>query len=265
MLSTSDTPPSESSQPETISISQQSLYYFMIAVVFAVAGFIVGGITFSARGVSTEDIRSAAAAGAREAVRSELASLQLNTGGAAAPQPTAAPVTVDTSAAPSWGPADAKVTLVEFSDFECPYCGRFNRDTYDLIRQQYGDSIRYVFKHLPLTQIHPNAERASMAAECANEQGKFWEYHSILFQNQTNLSAEALVGYAQTVGVADQAKFNECLQTEKYLSKVQADMNEGFNLGIGGTPTFFINGIALVGAQPFSVFRNAIDNALNTN
>lgn len=128
---------------DTITVSQQSIYYFLIAVVFAVAGFIVGGVTFSTRGVSLEDIRSAAASGAREGVRSEISSMnalinQGGTGGNTAPAAPPTPAVIDTTTAPGWGSTEAKVTIIEYSDFECPYCGRYNRDTYDLIKRDYG-------------------------------------------------------------------------------------------------------------------------------
>ncbi len=268
-----DAPTPEATSPETITLSQNTLYFFAVGVIFFIAGFIVAWVTFSTTSgnLNPEAIRSAASSGAREAIQSEVGALrnevsalrqQIASGVALAPTATPGPVTINTEGSPAWGPADAKVTIVEFSDFECSFCARFFRDTYAPLKAKYGDQVRFVFKHFPIEQIHPNATRASLAAACANDQEKFWEYHDTLFNNQNALSRDGLIAHAQGVGVADMATFTTCLDSAKHLSTVQADLQEGIGIGVNGTPTFFINGLALVGAQPYNVFEFAIEQAL---
>jgi protein-disulfide isomerase len=162
--------------------------------------------------------------------------------------------------APTTGNPNAKVHIIAYSDFECPFCQRAE-STLSALRQQYGDKISYSFKNFPLTQIHPDAMNAALAAECANEQDKFWEYHDYLFSHNTALSVADLKSYAATLGLkADQ--FNSCLDSQKYSYKINADLTEGRNLGVTSTPTFFINGIPIIGAQPASEFTKVIDNEL---
>ncbi len=154
------------------------------------------------------------------------------------------------------GNENSKVTIVEFSDFECPFCGRVNPTIQSLI-QEYGDNLRVAYKHFPLS-FHPNAEPAANASECAAEQGKFKEYHDVLFVNQTALSTSDLKKYAVDIGL-NAEQFNGCLDSSKYASKVSAQFSEGSQVGVSGTPTFFINGTRLVGAQPLSNFKAVID------
>jgi protein-disulfide isomerase len=182
-------------------------------------------------------------------------------------EPTPKPVTIDVGDNPAKGPADAKVTIVEFSDFQCPYCGRFVAETLPQILANYGDKIRFVFMNLPLTSIHENAEKAAEAGECANEQGAFWQFHDIMFGHQDALTVDDLKGYAAQLGL-DTAKFNDCLDSGKMVSEVQADLDAGQTAAADagltrfGTPAFFINGVNLAGAQPYDVFKAAIDAAL---
>jgi len=194
---------------------------------------------------------------------------------------TPKPVSIDVGDNPAKGPADAKVTIVEFSDFQCPYCSRFTTETLPQILSNYGDKVRFVFMNFPLTSIHPYAQKAAEAGECANEQGAFWQYHDLLFQNQGALTdlltadpvaglakvVESLKGYAAQLGL-DTAKFNDCLDSGKMAGAVQADMQtaqtaaQDAGLDRFGTPAFFINGNNLAGAQPYDVFKQAIDAAL---
>ncbi|MGA9522560.1 MAG: thioredoxin domain-containing protein, partial [Myxococcaceae bacterium] len=158
--------------------------------------------------------------------------------------------------APSIGPADAKVTIVEWSDFQCPFCSRA-KGTVDQVREQYGNDVRVVFRHQPLP-FHPQAQIAAEASMAAHEQGKFWEYHDKLFANAKALMRADLERYAQELGL-DLAKFKEALDTGKFKAVVQADAAEGAKVGANGTPTFFINGRKLVGAQPIDAFKREID------
>jgi protein-disulfide isomerase len=179
----------------------------------------------------------------------------------AGPTPTVGPVDVSADDDPSIGPADAPVTIIEFSDFQCPYCARFNADTLPQILSDYGDRVRFVYRDFPLTSLHVNALKAAEASECANEQGAYWKYHDLLFQNQSALDDASLKNYAASLGL-DTATFNQCLDSDKYMSEIQKDYQDGVAAGVQGTPAFFINGMPLSGAQPYSAFKTAIDAAL---
>lgn len=162
---------------------------------------------------------------------------------------------------PAWGPKDAKVTIVAYSDYQCPFCRRFHENAYKKIKDAYGDKIRYVFKHFPLRSIHPHADGAAAAAYCANEQGKFWQFSDKLFSNMSNLSAEALTGYAEDEGL-NMTKFAKCMASPEAKKKIDADLDGGVKLGITGTPGFIVDGTKISGAQPFERFKQAIDAAL---
>ena len=161
---------------------------------------------------------------------------------------------------PALGNTSAAVTLVEFSDFQCPFCARV-MPTLKRVREAYGDRVRIVWKDFPLTSIHPQAFKAAEAGQCAREQGKFWEYHDRLFANQQALEPESLKKYAADAGL-DATTFNACLDTAKYGERVQEQMGVGTGLGVGSTPTVFINGRLVSGAQPYEVFTTIIDEEL---
>jgi len=169
-------------------------------------------------------------------------------------------VKVDVPAtAPVMGPADAKITLVEWSDFECPFCSRA-KGTVDQLKKEYGDDLRVVFRHQPLP-FHKNAQLAAEASMAAHDQGKFWEYHDLLFANAKALTRPDLERYAEQLGL-DMAKFRDALDTRKFEKVVKDDSAEGTKVGARGTPTFFINGRQLVGAQPIEKFKAEIDAEL---
>ena len=161
---------------------------------------------------------------------------------------------------PVIGPAGAPVTIVEFSDFQCPFCQRV-APTLKRVRDAYGDRVRIVWKDFPLTSIHPQAFKAAEAAQCAREQGQFWEYHDRLFGNQQALQVESLKKYAADAGL-DAGKFGSCLDTAKYAERVQGQMGVGAALGVNSTPAVFINGRLLTGAQPYETFVAVIDEEL---
>jgi len=164
---------------------------------------------------------------------------------------------------PILGPEDAPVTIIEFSDYECPYCQRYHQQTFDAIIDTYGDQVRYVFKDLPLTSIHPNAVPAAAAAHCAHDQNAFWEFHDLLFSMQLGLSPTAYLEYANALGL-DMDTFTDCMDEGKYDqialqdTRILTDINAPIS-----TPTFFINGQYLAGAQPFSEFARLIDAELD--
>ncbi len=162
---------------------------------------------------------------------------------------------------PILGPENAPITVIEFSDFECPYCRRWHEEVYSRLLENYPDQVRIVYRDFPLDSIHRNATPAALAANCAYEQNAFWEYHDKLFGGELGLGADAYEQYAQELGL-DMASFDECLQSDRYLDEVRADLQWAANLGVQSTPTFFINGIALVGAQPYEVFQQVIDSEL---
>ena len=168
-------------------------------------------------------------------------------------------VAVSDGGRPSKGPTKAPVQIIEFSDFECPFCFRVN-PTVAQVLSTYGDRIRLVYRHLPLPN-HPNARPAAEAAACANEQGKFWEYHDRLFADQSKLAAADLKKHAADLGL-DAGKFNACVETRRFQKDVDADMDAAQLLGVSGTPHFFINGRPLSGAQPLESFKEIIDQEL---
>lgn len=162
---------------------------------------------------------------------------------------------------PSLGDPEAPVTLIAFEDFECPFCRRFSLQTKPLLLQNEvkNGTVRLVWKDFPLS-IHSHAEKAHEAGRCAFEQGKFWEYHDLLFRNQNNLDTASLKRYAEELGL-NESQFTACLDSGKYASLIAEKVNEGFSAGVGGTPSFFLNGAAIVGAQPYQVFADAIARA----
>ena len=162
---------------------------------------------------------------------------------------------------PSIGPEDAPITLIEFSDFECPYCRRWHEQVYTRLRQEYPDQVRIVFRDFPLSSLHPNAIPAAEAADCAYEQGAFWEFQDKLFSGEYELGSEAYTQYAEDLGL-DTQNFQECVDTGRYNDEVMADFEYASNLGVRSTPTFFLNGIPLVGAQPYEMFKQVIDQEL---
>lgn len=199
------------------------------------------------------------------------------------PIPTQAPdqpstqtrIAISIGDSPFMGSSNAPVTMIEFSDFQCPFCGRFFSQALPDIEKNYIDSgkVRLVYKHFPLENLHSNAMAAAIAAECANEQGKFWEYHNTLFENQTSWAqlsaidtAKAFKQYASELGL-DANSFNSCLDSGKYTDKVNKDQKDGSQYGVNGTPTFFIGNdkkgyMELDGDQPFSSFKKELDSEL---
>ncbi len=161
---------------------------------------------------------------------------------------------------PVKGPATAPVTIVEFSDFQCPFCSRVN-PTLKQVEDTYGDKVRVVFRNFPLSQIHPQAAKAAEAASCAADQGKFWEMHDRLFANQQKLAVEDLKQHATELGLKADA-FNQCLDSGKKEAEVKHDLDEGSSYGLTGTPAFFINGRLISGAQPLEAFTQIIDEEL---
>jgi protein-disulfide isomerase len=166
---------------------------------------------------------------------------------------------VNTKDSPVKGNPEAQIAIVEFSDFQCPFCGRVT-PTLKQIEREYGDKVRIVFKHLPLP-MHPKAPAAHAAAEAAHRQGKFWEMHDLIFADQRAMSEEKYGEYAAQLGL-DLEKFKADAASSEVKKRIDDDASEARRLGVTGTPGFFVNGRFLSGAQPFDAFKSLIDEEL---
>jgi protein-disulfide isomerase len=167
-------------------------------------------------------------------------------------------VQVSDGGRPARGPASAPVTIIEFSDYECPFCKRASSTVAEVLRH-YGDKVRFVHRDFPLN-FHQHARLAAEAAACAHAQGKFWEYHDRLWKAE-DLSESGLKSLAKETGL-DATKFDECLQKKPHTAAIDRDIEDGTAAGVNGTPAFFINGRMLSGAQPFEAFKQVIDEEL---
>jgi protein-disulfide isomerase len=245
---------------DTVTFKSSHFYSLLVVLAFAV-GTLVGFVIWGG-----DDMAAAAIA----------ANAQNNAQNAAGNVPQAAPPAGDVITAPteptfvrydipvegfpSHGPEDAPITIVEFSDFQCPFCRRFHDETYQALLEAYPGQIRFVYRNLPLTSIHPDAMPAAVASLCANDQGKYWEYHEKLFSSET-LDEPTYIQYATDLGL-DVDTFTACLSDGSHDEFIQQDMDFAINLGVQSTPTFFVNGLAIVGAQPLSKFTQLIDQDL---
>jgi protein-disulfide isomerase len=194
-----------------------------------------------------------------------------------APSQPSQPVKISSDNDPIRGDPNAPITIIEFSDFQCPFCARFHVQTLPLLLEEYIDAgkVNLVYRDFPIQSIHPNALPAAVAAECANEQGNYWEYHDTLFEKQSSwsrLDSNAAIStfsqYATDIGL-EQQQFDSCLGSGKYLEEVQGDLSDGRDYDITGTPGFFIGNeeigfVKINGAQPFDSFQRIIDAQLDT-
>ncbi len=169
---------------------------------------------------------------------------------------------IDLDDDPVLGDENAPVTIVEFSDFQCSFCKRAFDQSVTALKREYIDTgqVKLVYRDYPLP-FHSEAAPAAEAAECAHDQGKFWEYHDALFKNQQSLGSDLYTELAEELGL-DVNEFKSCMESGKHKEEVQSDMSYGSQVGVSGTPTFFINGIKLVGAQPFQAFQQIIEAEL---
>lgn len=235
-------------EPGVILLPRTTVNYVVIAVAF----FLLGAVTaFLLYNRTTEAVIDRAIARA------------VQSGSVVAAAPTATPTPdfyeVSEDDDPFIGAADAQVVMIEFSDFHCSFCNRFAQETLNPLIEEYGDRVRFVYRDYPV--LHPESAPASVAAECAADQGKFWEYHNLLFANQALFGRELYLEIAASLEL-DVDTFTECLGSSEMMSEVVADRITGEGLGIRGTPTFFINGRILVGAQPYEVFARMIEEEL---
>ena len=191
------------------------------------------------------------------------------------PQPAAPPSALAIHQESFRGDSRAQVALIEYADFECPYCGQFEREIYPQLSSDYIESgkVRFSYRDLPL-EMHPHAMLAARAARCAGEQGKYWEMHDSLFAKQNLLRQADMPGRALELGL-DQAKFAECLSSDRYMVEINQSASEAHKMGINGTPTFFIGkidengqmihvGKVIMGARPYEAFKSAIDDMLGS-
>jgi len=167
---------------------------------------------------------------------------------------------VETKGSPSLGPENAPVTIVEYSDFQCPYCARVG-PTLKKITEAYGDKVRLVFRNFPLTSIHKAAEVAAEASLCAADQGKFWEMHDAMFADQKALAIPQLKEKAKSLGM-DEAAFTTCLDSNRFAGRIQEDVRDGMTVGVTGTPAFFVNGRPISGAVEYEEIAKIVDEEL---
>jgi len=237
-------------QEDTVTFKRSHFYAALTVLAFA-AGILVGYVTWGM-------------GGAKGAVSTSQTAAQAGGPVIEAPVSTQAPkfirYDIPTEGFPSIGPKDAPITLVEFSDFQCPFCRRWHDETYKPLLAAYPGKIRVVYRNLPLTSIHPNALSAAEAAMCAGEQDAFWQYHEKLFSSES-LGEAVYEQYARDLSL-DLPAFVDCITEHKYQEAIQADSDFALNLGVSSTPTFFVNGLAIVGAQPLGVFKEVIDKEL---
>lgn len=238
-----------------------------IAIATFLGGYLLGTIDNSDSGISSEELKD---------ILSEFKA-------APVPQPAQGPsqpavpaiIMVSLDDDPVKGNPNAPVTVIEFSDFQCPFCSRFYKETLSQLESEYIDTgkVKFVYRDLPLDNIHPNARPAHIAAECADEQGKFWDYHDILFDKQAEWNRlspadlqTTLKQYASDLGLQS-SSFENCLKSEKIAEEVNKDSLDAARIGATGTPAFFIGNekdgfIKLSGAQPYPNFQAAINSQL---
>lgn len=222
-----------------------------IAVFGVIGFFIMLGVTFN-KGDNGKDTNTPSR---------NVAAAPSPTPNAPLPSAPSGPVDVEIKTDDNkFGPDSAKVKIVEFSDFECPFCQRFH-PTMERIVDEYGDDVQWIYKHFPLDSIHPQARPAAMASECAADQGKFWEFGKSLFENQSQMSDSYYKQLARELGL-NGSEFDSCVDSQKYADKVNADYQQGLTAGVQGTPASFINGQLLSGAQPYASVKAAIDSIL---
>lgn len=237
-----------------IVISRVTFNYVIIAIAFFLLGSVISGAAVSALFNANSVENQALIANAAQAVAESGGGSQQVAG---LVQGNTYKVSMDND--PFRGAADAPVTIIEFSDFHCAFCGRFAAETLDPLLKNYDGKVRLVYRDYPFQTS--GSVVAALAGQCMNEQGKFWEFHDLTFKNQQALTREQFITYAQQLGV-DVASFTTCLDSQKYMDKVKKDVADAQTLGVNGTPAFFVNGRFISGAQPYTVFASYIDEEL---
>lgn len=234
-------------------------YPLLVTLLVGAIAFIAGGtLGYFAATFAFDRGAEQTAAALEAAIRSASADQQA---GAAQAQPTPLPARLEDVSAdddPALGPEDAPVLIVEFSDFRCPYCKRFRDDTLDALLEKYGDQIRFVYRDFPVV----GGEAEAQAAECADEQGQFWPYHDALYENfRAQSTTNDYVTLAEGLGL-DSDAFRTCMDSGAMRQEIVGDVSDAQAYGVSGTPTFFINGVRLIGAQAQAAFEAVIDQEL---
>lgn len=232
-------------RPDVFQVNSSSLRMAAIALVFLVIGFAAGAALLGGRGTDTAALETMV----RQIVAEEIA----NAGGLGG-SPTGAALADDD---PSFGPEDAAVTIVEFSDFNCTFCTRFATETLPQLQARYGEKIRFVYRDYPIL----GGSEPAIASNCAHDQGKFWEFHNLLFANHQARSRDMYISFADELGL-DSDAFATCLDDQAKVEEMTLDYIDGQTLGIQGTPRFYINSKVISGAQPFDTFALVIDSEL---
>jgi protein-disulfide isomerase len=244
---------------EFITFKRTHFYSVLVVLAFA-TGLLVGYVAWG-RGTTVTAAVPAPAADAQQPA-GQVAAAPIT------PEPQYKRYDIPTEGFPSLGPQDAEITIVEFSDYQCPFCSRFHDETYQALLDAYPGQIRFVYRNLPLS-FHQNAFPAAEAALCAGDQDKYWEMHDVLFENQASLNNQegtlldqaTYNQYAAELGL-DVTAFEECTTTHKHQQAILDDMSYSTGIGVQSTPTFFVNGLAIIGAQPLSNFQQLIDKEL---
>lgn len=250
-----EAPPQPTPQSPVVVIPRVMFNYAVIAVVCLIVGAVVGMVTY-------DRVSKSSAATNEELINKAVATVV-----AALPQPTAPPPTVDPNirynvsieGQPSIGPLDAPIVMVEFGDFHCTYCKRFHDQTIEPLLQNYGDKILFVYRDYPI--LGPDSIQAALAAECAYDQGAFWGFHDKLYAAPSSLTRDYFIEYAQDLQL-DLDSFTQCYDNADNQTRVSQDFTDGTGVGVSATPTFFINGKLLLGAQPYEQFAARIDAEL---
>ena len=255
---------------EKISVKKSTFNGLVIGIIIlvGVTAFFAGSYTsnLNSNQISVEDLDEAIAKLELKLLQNQLPTKQ-----------AAEPVKISIDDDPIMGNSDAPITIVEFSDFQCPFCARFHTQTLPSILEEYIEQgkVKLVFRDFPIQSIHPNALPASVAAECANDQNKFREMHDALFEKQNEWNkletTEALSLFSKYASEMqlDQESFDSCLTSGKHIPEIQNDLNDGRDYGVTGTPGFFVGNdqigfVELKGAQPFESFKKVIDAQLNS-
>jgi protein-disulfide isomerase len=250
------TPPAAEQAPVVV-IPRTLFNYAVIAVVCLVLGVGIGVLGYDRL---AQQSRVSNEALINKAVATAVAALPRDTAAAAAGPDPNTRYTVATENRPAIGSPDAPVTIVEFGDFRCGYCKRFHEETITPLLENYGEQVRFVYRDYPI--LGPDSQQAAYAATCAHDQGAFWEFHDLLYANQSQLNRVAFLSYAESLEL-DVERFTTCYDEGTLNAEVIQDYNDGVALGITGTPTFFINGKIFIGAQPYAQFAAAIDAELS--
>ncbi|MBN2469909.1 MAG: DsbA family protein [Anaerolineae bacterium] len=239
-----------------------ALLVIITAVIFFALGYGAAWIAFNSV-FSGQDALAQVVNNAVNRAFAEYDIVQERAAAAAAPAPepeapTVQDINVDDD--PAFGPEDAPIVIVEFSDFRCGFCARFHTQTFETLKTQYEGQIRFVYRDFPVV----GGEQAALAAECVHDQGEdlFWDYHDLLFQNQQSVADPAALSELASRLDLNQDTFETCLAEETHRAEIENDFAEGLSYGVRGTPAFFINGRAVVGAQPLATFQQIIDEEL---